>query len=186
MSNECYIKNKKKYGPKETLDLIQSELKSKFNLDSTVSYEDFENYSYLQVKIKRQVIGFYLNKDNRFAFSDTVDTAFFNGNSKAKNSYARNYWTYMGRGMTSYFSVYAYLHQYITNFLAAHMKVKIDSDGAGILTPFDNPSKYESYESWFKYWTEYYNKQSRVIKIFMTSPKKIKKQELDYFTELKF
>lgn len=89
-------------------------------------------------------------------------------------------------GMSEYASVYAYLHQYLIHFLAKHLEVKIDSDGVGKYAPMNPPEKYESYESWFKYWEDYYKKQSLLVRMVMTSPSKIKKQELEFFPELAF
>lgn len=185
MANECYIKNSKNYSPKQVLDLISQELSKKFNLACQTSYEDSkEGYIYLEVKVKELIIPFFLNDDNNFAFYDTPRTSFTKGNYELDNSYAKNFHTYVA--MVDFYSVYAYLHQYLMHFLAHHFQVEMDSDGAGPIQPFSHPTKYQSYQSWFNYWSTYHKNQPLILKKLLPSLKKIKSQELAYFPEFHF
>lgn len=185
MANEAYIKNKKKYTAEQIFDVIKKEFSTKFHLDVTIEIvETAPNYSYVFLTVKELIIPLTLEKGNkRISLYDTPHTSFSKAND-FESPYGKKFGQYMG--MSEYMGAYSYLHQYLTHFLAKYMDTVIDSDGAGEIEPFYNPEKYKSYESWFKYWEEYYKNQKLAVRTFMTSPSKVKKNELAFFPELSF
>lgn len=182
MANESRIKNTKKYDNDQIIQLIKKEFYEKFKLTTSIKIVKSVNSHYVSLKIKDLIIPIILEKENIFLY-DTPQTSF----SKANNPntpYGINFSKYTG--MSEYLSAYAYLQQYLTNFLAQHMNTKIESDGAGELDPFSPSNKYNSYKDWFTYWKIYYENQPFLVRLFMTNPSKIKTKEISYFPELSF
>ena len=183
MANYCTIQNKKNTTPKQLLSLIGQELNRKFKLKCTSDCNQKEDV--LLIEIKKLIFPIYVNSEGSWEFFDVPSTALskFNGESNFINQAFERELYYYGLA-----SSYAYLYEYIKNWVAKDQGSDLESDGAGTYPSFERSERFYSFSSWLAYYEKKaYSHPSFVqaLKSFIVpSMDKIIKEEQELFPEL--
>lgn len=159
MANYCNLRTKTHFEKKEVLNNLINHLKSKYNIDAKYTIEPTSNESdpeyFVNFKIKGLVLPFWISPKN-IEFYDVPSTAFERHNRENKqNEYIKQYYNNFDFQYPKFF-LYALFYNYIKYFLAVDLNAELDSDGAGIITPFaENKERFDNAKNWFKYWEKH-------------------------------
>ena len=132
MANYCSILNKFKKTDDEVVKLIEDILLEDLKINSFIIEKKnvSSRESYIEVKVKDQVIPVFYEFDNIVLF-DTPGQAYRKTNEKPyylKDS-LNNPWNFP-------YSGYGYIHEYLKNRLAEKMDISIESEAIGLYLPF--------------------------------------------------
>jgi hypothetical protein len=185
MANYISIKNKTKQKPIDILKSVKLELKSKFNLNSSIKYYKRSGGMELFVNGFCFVMWY---RENEIALYESVTTAF----NRANNENKENKLYFHAFDVRFPRSVYNFLYEYIMNFIADQNSSKVEKSSWSD-KPFrvikSHPDRFESYEVWFKYCEDFLKKEPKLIRAYkglVCGSKKTKKIEFKYFPELAF
>lgn len=179
--NYSSIKNKQNLTPNEIINLINQDLKEKWNLSVKGEY-DAESGSY-ELEINSLLFTFFNTQDNNIDFYDGPSAALERHNQNHpyfKDSYLNS--LYKPDSSTAFF----FLYEYIKHLLAYKLKSKICSESGEVYQSLKAEKRFNSFNDWMDHceiWRK--NQDEKFYKKSNVSKEEVIFKELNHFPQLK-